>query len=275
MENYKEMNKNLPDIQNKTEDFVKKSIHKVGITNYKVPIKLYYPNTDKHFSTIAKVSAYASLPSDKKGVNMSRFSQTITACAKDNISHEAITQMLIKLKENLECENIYVKLRFDYLYKTLAPESKIASWFNIPIIMEGELVDDVISKFITVEVNYTSLCPCSKEISKYGAHNQRSMARIKVELGNEILRFEDFKEIVDLSVSCPIFNTLKRIDEKFVTEKAYDNPSFSEDAARNIAKRLDKWLDREINDYSVVTENYESIHQSNAVAIITAGRNLK
>lgn len=275
MEDYKKMNASLPDLQNSKEGFVKKDIYKVGINNYKVPIKIWYPKTEGFFNTIAKVSVYASLSENKKGVNMSRFSQTITKCAKDNISSEAIDSILKTLKENLETDNIYVKFKFDYLCKVTAPESKIDSWFDMPIIMEGQLIGDKIRKYITVDVNYTSLCPCSKDISKYGAHNQRSVARIKVELNNQILDFETLKKIVDESVSCPIFNTLKRIDEKWVTERAYENPAFSEDACRNIAKVLDTLLDNEILDYTVVTENFESIHQSNAVTVMTAGRELR
>ena len=141
--------------------------------------------------------------------------------------------------------------------------------------MEGELVNGHIRKFTTVEINYTSLCPCSKEISKYGSHNQRSVARVKVELGKENIDFEDLKEIVDKSVSCPICNTLKRIDEKYVTEKAYENPKFCEDICREISEKLDKWLDKKILDYVVVTEHFESIHQSNAISIINAGRELR
>lgn len=274
MINYKLLNKNLPDIQNNGNDFFKKQIYKVGINNYKVPLKLYYPKTEEYFNTIATVSAYASLSPDKKGINMSRFSQAITEYAKDNVGHKALKEILLKLKKEIESDNVYIKFKFNYLMKVIAPKSKIKSWFNIPIIMEGKLECNNIRNFLTMEINYTSLCPCSKEISKSGAHNQRSVARITIELGEETLHFEDLKEIVDKSVSCPIFNTLKRIDEKWVTERAYNNPQFSEDSCRNIAEQLDKWLDEKILDYVVVTENQESIHQSNAISIINAGREL-
>ena len=273
---YKIHNEGLPDIQNEASDFIKSDIFKVGINNYKVPIKIFYPETQQHFSTIATVSAYASLPRDKKGVNMSRFSMVVTECAKDSIGSEATEKILFKLKEDVESKNTYVKLRFDYLCKVKAPVTKLESWFSIPVVMEGSLVDGVMKKFLTVEVNYTSLCPCSKEISEAGAHNQRSVSRITVELNKETITFEDLKAIVDKSSSCPIFNTLKRADEKWVTEEAYNNPAFTEDTCRKIAANLDVWIKtNRINDYVVVTENFESIHQSSAIAVMNAGKKLK
>jgi GTP cyclohydrolase IB len=275
--NYKEMNVGLPDLQNESKDFVRKHIYKVGINNYAVPLKLFYPASNSTFSTIATVSAYAFLSEDKKGVNMSRFSQTITESIKDKITNEALSNVLRGLKSNLESETSHVKFRFNYLMKVFAPESKLESWFKIPVTIEGSIdKDNKIRKWLEVEINYTSCCPCSKEISEYGAHNQRSLTRIKVELINEkeLINFEEFKEIVDKASSCPIYNTLKRVDEKYVTEKAFENPKFSEDTCREIAVQLDEWLDNKILDYVVVTENYESIHQSNALAIITAGREL-
>ncbi|MDD2756587.1 MAG: GTP cyclohydrolase, FolE2/MptA family, partial [Methanothrix sp.] len=221
------------------------------------------------------VSAYISLNSNKKGVNMSRFSQVITEKAKDKIGSQAIEEILKALHKELENDNIYIKFSFNYLTKVKAPKSKIISWFDIPITMEGELVNGKIKKFMTVDINYTSLCPCSKEISKYGAHNQRSVAKIKVELNDKELMFEELKAIVDKSVSCPIYNTLKRVDEKWVTERAYENPYFSEDICRNISSELDLLLDKKIIDYVITTEHFESIHQSSAVTIMNAGRNLK
>ena len=205
----------------------------------------------------------------------SRFSTTITECVKDKISSEAITNILNALKKELECENIYVKFYFNYLIKVKAPSSKIESWFNIPIIMEGTLDENGINKYMTIETNFTSCCPCSRDISVSGAHNQRSLARIKIHMKEENINFEELKNIVDNASSCPIYNSLKRTDEKFVTEKAYKNAKFSEDICREITEQLDNLLDKKINDYVVVVENFESIHQSNAVSVMTAGRVLK
>lgn len=274
---YKELNKGLPDLQNDSkEGFIKKAIYKVGINNYKVPIKVFYPENKIEFNTIATVSAYASLPAENKGVNMSRFSETITRCAKNSLGSEAIVKILNELKEKVGAENTYVKLRFDYLTKVTAPVSKIESWFNIPVTLEGELENDKIKRFMTIETNYMSLCPCSKGMSEKNAHNQRSQARIKIELNNNIIYFENLKQLVDESSSCPIWNTLKRVDEKYVTDYSYEHAAFTEDTCRAIADKLDKWItDNLINDYVVVSENFESIHQSNAIAVINAGRKLK
>lgn len=272
---YKQLNAGLPDVQNSESNFIKKKIYQVGINNYKVPLKLFYPDKKIFFNTIATVSSYSSLGDSKKGVNMSRFSQIITEKTKNRIGTEAVEEILKTLHKELENDNVYIKISFNYLTKVKAPKSKIVSWFDIPVTIEGELVDNKIKKFMTVSINYTSLCPCSKEISKYGAHNQKSVATLKVELGNEEILFEDLKEVVDKSASCPIFNTLKRVDEKFVTEKAYENPYFSEDICRNISSRLDTMLDKKIKDYVVTTEHFESIHQSSAITIMNAGRELR
>jgi GTP cyclohydrolase I len=274
--NYKELNKGLPDIQNNATDFIQKKIYKVGINNYHIPLKLHYPEKDVYFNTIAKASAYASLTKDKKGVNMSRFSECITESVKDNLGSTAIAEILQVLKTKLEAHDAYIKFKFDYLTKVKAPESKLESWFNIPCILSGEINENnEIRKYLEVEVNYTSLCPCSKEISEDGAHNQRSVAKITLELASDLITFEEIKEIVDDSCSCPIYNTLKRIDEKYVTERAYNNPKFSEDACREIAFKLDTWIESgKIKDYVVVTQNFESIHQSDAVAVISAGKEL-
>ncbi len=277
MNNYKELNKDIPDIQNTDTNFIKKHIHKVGINNYKIPLKIYYPSNDIYFNTIARVSAYASLSEDKKGIDMSRFSECITHWSKDRLCSEAVEYILKDLKDKIKADNCYVKFRFDYLVKVNAPKSKIESWFNIPVMVEGNISkENIIRKFVTTEINYTSLCPCSKEISSpKGAHNQRSMCRIKVETNKDSIYFEEFKEIVDKHSSYPIYNTLKRIDEKEVTEKAYNNPKFCEDTARGVSQKLDEWIKKEkILDYVVVAENFESIHQSNAISIINAGKEL-
>jgi len=269
----------LPDIQNTTTGFIKKHIYKVGINNYKLPIGIWEPNKKITFNTIAKVSTYASLRNDKKGTNMSRLSHYITECAKDHMCSDALLHMLKGLKQKMEADDCYVKLRYDYLTKVISPESKIESWFNIPVVIEGEINQfDEIKKYITVNINYTSLCPCSKEMSIENAHNQRSNCRIKIEqnLNYPDILFEDLKSIVDKHCSCPIYNTLKRPDEKYVTDKMYNNPKFCEDTARGVAQELDKMIEiKHILDYVIVAENFESIHQSNAVAVITAGKKLK
>jgi MptA/FolE2 family GTP cyclohydrolase len=142
------------------------------------------------------------------------------------------------------------------------------------VTFEGEQKASKAKLFLTVDVPYTSVCPCSKEISKYGAHVQRSVASIKVQL-IEMVRIEELIKVVEGCASCEMFSVLKRQDEKFVTETSYENPAFVEDMSRDIATQLDAMLDTKIADYYVVVNHFESIHPHDAVCIITAERELQ
>jgi GTP cyclohydrolase I len=143
--------------------------------------------------------------------------------------------------------------------------------------MEGKLIDGVVKLYLTVSVLYASLCPCSKEISDYGAHNQRSVADVTVELDESkgVMWIEELIDIVERCSSAPIINALKRVDEAYQTELMYENPRFVEDMVRLIGQELDKEMDKRIVDYSVVVNHYESIHSSTACAVICAGKELR
>jgi len=290
VDNWKEVNETLPDIQNLNSPHIDKEIPRVGIKGFKLPITVMMKEKGKQLNTIAKLSSYSNLSSKLKGTNMSRYSIVLTDSFLDKqVSILNMPDILDNLAEKIGSTNSYIQINFDYLITKKAPNSKTPSFFNVPCIIEGQRVFTSDGEkeglnyefYLTTFVNYTSLCPCSKEISKYGAHNQRSTAIIKVELKNprekdyKLFYIEDAVDVVEKHASAPIRNTLKRVDEKHQTELMYERPRFVEDMSRLIAIELeDNYLDKTIYDFSVVIEHYESIHQLDAVAMINAGRKL-
>ena len=294
----------IADIQEQTEGFPRKAIKKVGINGVQVPLKVLRKDKSINQSS-ADVSVYTNLTDKVKGANMSRY-RIVTEdylIGKDLNLREYIRELLKATRNTLEATDSYVKIKFDYYMVKEAPASKIKSHMNYKCCIEGkqyfkkeylgvEVKDydpkdnpslsgykDVLHEdiYLTVEVPYTSLCPCSKEISDYGAHNQRSFATVKVKLiDDEIMWIEDVIDLVEGVASAPIINGLKRTDEAYQTEHMYENPRFVEDMVRVVAVELDeKFLDKVISDYSVVVNHEESIHLHNACAIITAGRDLQ
>lgn len=266
------MNTDLPDVQNST-DSRNKHINKVGIRNLIVPIKIR-DIKGREINTVADISVYCSLTEKLKGVNMSRFAEVVHTAIKTQISTGIVEDILQQIKIKLESDNSYVKIRFNYFVKKEAPVSKKEGYIHIPCILEGRSIDGETRLYLTVETTYLSSCPCSREISDNGSHMQRSTASVTVEM-IEHVNIEHLVSMVEKNVCCPIFTILKRPDEKFVTEKAYANSMFVEDCARNVSLALDKMLDSSINDYVVVINHFESIHQHQAVGIINAGRELK
>jgi GTP cyclohydrolase I len=272
-------NNDIPDIQNTVEGFPNKYIPKVGTRDACIPVNVIKKDGTVN-CTSGKISMYSDLTPEVKGTNMSRYRILIEEMLQRDsyAAHEMVPHLLTECKERLKSNNAYVKIKFDYFLKRLAPVSKIPSHMDYRASIEGRLVDGMIKQYMTVSVMYASLCPCSKEISDYGAHNQRSVADVVVELNpksSELFWIEDAIDIVESCASAPIINALKRVDEAYQTELMYENPVFVEDMVRKVAVELDKVLDNKILDYSVVVNHYESIHTAVACAVITAGRNLK
>jgi len=274
--------KNLPDIQSNVEGFPKKAIKKVGIRDIRVPIKVLRKDGSIN-ETTSEVSIYSNLTSKVKGANMSRYRILVEEyLINKNLNlREYLRELLKATREKLDATDSYVKIKFDYFLINDAPASHIKSYIDYKCCIEGkqQVIDDkVIDKFyLIVKVPYTSLCPCSKEISDYGAHNQRSYATVTVELiEDKITWIEDLVRCIEGCASAPIINGLKRVDEAFQTELMYENPRFVEDMVRQISEKFDKtFLDKTIKDYSIICEHIESIHTHTAVAVITAGRNLQ
>jgi len=274
--------KDLPDVQNESNghDLTnQKRINKVGIRQVLLPCRV--ERKEGTFNDcVADISVYSDLNKYTKGVNMSRFRIILEdVFVNKNVNLRiAIRDTLKAVKEKLESRDAFLKVSFDYFLTRYAPATKIPSLQNYRCWFEGRLIDGKERYFLSVTVPYTSLCPCSKKISEYNAHNQRSFGEVIVELKdnvNETCWIEDIIELVEKSGAAPIINILKRPDEAFQTELMYENPVFVEDMARKVSALLDKWMDTKILDYLFIANHEESIHMHNAVSVISAGRELK
>ena len=173
--------------------------------------------------------------------------------------------MLQEMVQRLEAETGHIEMNFPYFINKAAPISGVESLMDYDVTLIGDINGDDICVAVKVVVPVTSLCPCSKEISNYGAHNQRSHVTVTARL-NAFLWIEDLVQMVEAQASCELFGLLKRPDEKWVTERAYDNPKFVEDMVRDVAARLNE--DPRIDHYVVESENFESIHNHSAYALI-------
>jgi GTP cyclohydrolase I len=213
--------------------------------------------------TVATFNMYVNLPHHFKGTHMSRFVEILHL--EREISVENFPSMLAEMTTRLEAEAGHIEMSFPFFMTKKAPVSGVESLMDYAATLIGERRNGDNTMTIRVVVPVTSLCPCSKKISAYGAHNQRSHLTITVQ-PREHLWIEELVEIAESEASCELFGILKRPDEKFVTERAYDNPKFVEDLVRDVAARLN--ADPRISAYSVSAENFESIHNHSAYALI-------
>ena len=248
-----------------TPDTRKIAIDKVGVKNIVYPISLYCPVTGGQVHTVAQVNMYVALPHDQKGTHMSRFLEVL------NRHHESMrTDQMMgvchDIKRRLQAEHAHLELRFPYFIRKKAPVSGAAGMIDIEVTFECEANQD--DDFIMgIKVPATSLCPCSKEISAYGAHNQRCQIDARIRCAPKTFMWiEDLFAVVEMAASAQVFAVLKRPDEKYVTEVAYDHPKFVEDIVRDLALVLD--ADPRIVWYQVQSENFESIHNHNAYAFL-------
>ncbi len=255
------MNK-LVDVQSQ-KDTRNIAIDKVGIKNVRYPIYLL-DKAKKRQHTIANINMYVLLPSRFKGTHMSRFIEILNE-NRDCIDINNIEEIVAQMRKKLNAQKAYIELGFPYFIEKEAPISKIKSLMSYDCTVEAIGDEKTQTTIIGISVPITSLCPCSKEISDYGAHNQRGLATISVEL-KDMVWIEELIDIAEESASCEIYSLLKRPDEKYVTEKAYNNPAFVEDIARNIAVKLQD--DKRIRHFSISVENFESIHNHNAYSYI-------
>ena len=253
----------MKDIQS-SRDNRNLDINKVGVKGVTYPITL----KDRHKgsqNTVAKINMSVNLPHEFKGTHMSRFLEILNR-HKDNISNMAVSNILDYIRQVLNSDESHIEMTFTYFVEKKAPVSQIPSIMDYECTFAGTCSKNGRDFILTVKVPIQSLCPCSKEISQRGAHNQRSIASISVRF-NKVVWIEDLIEIAETSGSSPIYSLLKRTDEKYITELAYDNPAFVEDIVRNIAEKLNN--DDRITWYEVTCENMESIHNHNAWAMIT------
>lgn len=239
------------------------AIDRVGIKDIRHPVRVRdREGRDQH--TVATFNMSVYLPHNLKGTHMSRFVQVLNNHERE-ISVESFLDMLVEMCARLESEAGHIEMRFPFFMNKRAPVSGVQSLLDYEVTFIGEMRRGAPHLEIRVQVPVTSLCPCSKEISAYGAHNQRSHVTVQVR-ARTLLWIEELIELVEREASSELFGLLKRPDEKFVTERAYDNPKFVEDLVRDVAGRLN--ADERIEAYVVEAENFESIHNHSAYAMI-------
>lgn len=240
------------------------TVDQVGIWDIEYPIVVKdRKNTIQH--TVAKVDLTVMLLPEFKGTHMSRIIEVLNRF-RGEITTDNIPELLMKLRENLASPQALAALRFPYFIEKKAPVSGISSMFAANILFSGFSDETGGDSFILgVRIPVTTLCPCSKEISAFGAHNQRSFVTLYVQF-KKFIWIEELISVIEESASCEIYPLLKRPDEKFVTEKAFENPVFAEDVVRNISERM--MADPRIKWFMVETLHLESIHSHNAYARI-------
>ncbi len=252
----------IADVQS-TPDTRRLPIDKVGIKDIRHPVRVKDRSQGEQH-TIANFNMYVELPHNFKGTHMSRFVEILNAHDME-ISVESFKDMLAEMAVRLEAKVGHLEMSFPYFINKAAPVSGVKSLMDYQVTFLGEVHEGKYIMTIKVVVPVTSLCPCSKEISQYGAHNQRSHVTLTVRT-NTFVWIEDVIDIVEKQASCELYGLLKRPDEKYVTERAYDNPKFVEDMVRDVAAVLNR--DARIDAYVVESENFESIHNHSAYAMI-------
>lgn len=252
----------IADVQS-TPDTRHLSIDRVGVKAIRHPVRV----ADKSGGvqhTVAMFNMYVYLPHNFKGTHMSRFVEILNTQERE-ISVESFESILRTMIKRLETESGHIEMTFPYFVNKSAPVSGVKSLLDYEITFIGTIQEGEYHFTMKVVVPVTSLCPCSKKISDYGAHNQRSHMTISVRT-NSFVWIEDVIRMAEDHASCELYGLLKRPDEKYVTEKAYDNPKFVEDLVRDVAGALNK--DPRIDAYVVESENFESIHNHSAYALI-------
>ncbi len=251
----------VEDVQNRA-DTRQIPINRVGIKDIVHPVRVRDRSTgDQH--TVATLNMYVNLPHNFKGTHMSRFVELLHQ--EREISVEGFRKILEEMTEKLEAEAGHIEMTFPFFVMKKAPVSGVESLMDYQATLIGERRKGVTQMWVKVVVPVTSLCPCSKKISAYGAHNQRSHVTISARL-REHMWIEELIDIAESEASCELFGILKRPDEKYVTERAYDNPKFVEDMVRDVAVRMND--EDRVSAYVVESENFESIHNHSAYALI-------
>jgi GTP cyclohydrolase I len=249
------------DIQNQKDDR-NISIDKVGIKGISYPITVRDKEI-KSQQTVASINMYVNLPKDYKGTHMSRLIEILNEHNR-SISIQNFSDILSTMKKRLNAESAHIEISFPYFIMKSAPVTHSQGLMEYQCKFKGNLNKEK-DLIVMINVPITTLCPCSKEISDFGAHNQRGEVRLQVRF-KKFVWIEDLIKLVEEAASSEIYSVLKREDEKYVTEKAYQNPKFVEDIVRDIAKKLE--YDTNITWFAVESENFESIHNHNAYAYI-------
>jgi GTP cyclohydrolase IB len=253
----------IEDVQNRA-DLRQVPINKVGIKDVFHPVRVKQRSGGEQH-TVANFNMYVALPHNFKGTHMSRFVEILHKHERE-ISVDSFGVMLKEMTQHLNAEVGHIEMNFPFFVMKKAPATGVESLMNYQATLIGEHSKTKGTQlWLKVVVAATSLCPCSKAISDYGAHNQRSHITLTARI-SEHMWLEELIDIAEQEASCEVFGILKRADEKFVTERAYDNPKFVEDIVRDLAVRLNN--EPRIRAYTVETENFESIHNHSAYALI-------
>ncbi len=256
----------IPDVQG-SQDLRNIAIDRVGVRKVRIPVTVLTAR-GRSVPSVARFSMYVALPGDKKGTHMSRFIEILNEAPLE-LSVRNLPALVERVAARLGSPHAEVIAEFDYFVTKAAPVSGIQSMMDYAVTLRGVLDNGMMRQELEVVAPVTSLCPCSKEISEYGAHNQRSHVTLCVVHDGQV-GIDELIEIGEAQASAQLYGILKRPDEKFVTEQAYDNPKFVEDLARDVAAALGQ--DARIASWSVTVENFESIHNHSAYAQIRGGR---
>ena len=240
-------------------------INQVGIKDLHFPLQIQSAEGVQH--TIARIGMTVALPASQKGTHMSRFVALMEERQHLVLDFTSLHQLTLDMLKRLDAQAGRINMSFPFFRKKAAPVSGITSFLDYVVTWQGEVsASGEYSHQIKVLAPVTSLCPCSKEISQYGAHNQRSHVTVTLTCHKQEVSIEEIIDLVENKASCQLYGLLKRPDEKYVTEHAYENPKFVEDMVRDIAVALKN--DPRIDRFSVESENFESIHNHSAYALI-------
>ncbi len=258
----------MPDVQS-TVDTRRLSIQRVGVKGVRYPVTIKTRHGTQ--PTVGTWNMYVHLPEEQKGTHMSRFIALLEGNRGplDVAKFGALMHKMVKL---LEADSGRIELTFPYFVNKTAPVSGVESLMDYEVGFTGEVKNGQLEVTLKVLVPVTSLCPCSKKISAYGAHNQRSHITVSALLDGD-LEADELIAKIEEQASCELYGLLKRPDEKYVTERAYDNPKFVEDLVRDVAGMLN--ADRRIVAYTLEAENFESIHNHSAYALIENDKRVK
>ncbi|WP_370469905.1 GTP cyclohydrolase FolE2 [Snodgrassella alvi] len=237
-------------------------INQVGVKGLRLPLCIMSAAGEQH--TIADLTMTVALPAEQKGTHMSRFVELMHS-QQVSIDFAVLKELTVSMLQKLQATAGKISMRFPFFRRKQAPVTAISSLLDYEVKLCGEIKDGIYQHTLQVMIPVTSLCPCSKEISAYGAHNQRSHVTVTLQ-SCEAVMIEEIIDMVEQQGSCQLYGLLKRPDEKYVTEYAYDNPKFVEDMVRDVATALK--ADPRIQSFTVESENFESIHNHSAYALI-------
>lgn len=252
----------MTDVQGRADDR-QLAINRVGVRGLRHPLCFRLQNGGTQ-NTVAQCDLAVALPHDRKGTHMSRFVALLHE-RQEPLDGAGVAQLLTEMAERLDAGSAELALAFDLFLEKSAPASGVRSLMDYAVTWHGRYADGALETGLRVAVPVTSLCPCSKEISDYGAHNQRSQVTLDVQVTGELWP-EQLIHLAESQASAPLYGILKRPDEKFVTEQAYDNPKFVEDMVRDVAAAVSCLAG--VGHYRVEVENFESIHNHSAYAWI-------